>query len=457
MPETTAITRREFRGYEDAATAEAPKTAQPHPPHAKRQLPHTKRQNVTNPIPLSGLPPQAQLYFMQLNTVLFCIDLVNVRSNLNGSCQDLRNGVNNTQAASIAINTTQAADFVCAAYATNLTYIDPSIVQVFATALYAVELAANFSGTTNTTNLCNSIDMSILTISMFGVDGHGVRSYVCNGNNATLTTFGTLTSSSTTASVGTITPVGWSNQTLSGTGTFANTMASVGTITPIGWGNQTFFGTDTSSTSLSSTDTVTTVGWINDTSFGTAPLATGPLATSASTGTGGWGLPFGNYTGTRTRSYTGPRTNSHSETRTRSGSGFRQPSSTGLPRSILSGTAAQSGSGYDHSTATDVSGRPYSSVTGFPTGLGSGYTQPTGTGVSGWPYGNFTGFRTGSGSSYAPTNATGGLDGPFGLQPSSLEPLSSARLPPSPSTLHYYPAVSPSATPTAFYGYGFEG
>jgi hypothetical protein len=402
MPETTAITGREFRGYEDATTTEAPKTAQRHPPHAKRQLPHTKRQNVTNPIPPSGLPPQALLYLTQINTVLFSIDLVNVGSNLNESCQDLRNGVNNTQAASIAINTTQAADFVCAAYAANLTYIDPSIVQVFATALYAVALAANFSGTTNTTNLCNSIDMNILTISMFGVDGHGVQSYVCNGNNAT-------------------------------------------------------FGTGTSSTSLPSTVTVTTSGWINGTSFGTAPLATGSLATSVSTSTGGSSLPFGNYTGTRTRSYTGPRTNSHSETRTRSGSGFRQPSSTGLPRSILSGTDAQSGSGYDHSTATDVPGRSYSRVTGFPTGLGSGYTQPTGTGVSGRPYGNFTGFRTGSGSSYAPTSATGGLDNPFGLQPSSLEPLSSARLPPSPSTLHHYPAVSPSATPTAFYGYGFEG
>src|SRR2546421_11419100 len=213
MPETTAITRREFRGYEDVVATEASKTNWRHLDNAKRQLPHTKRQNITNPIPISGLPPQAQLYFIQLNTVLFSIDLVNVGSDLNGSCQDLRNDVNNTQAALIGINTTQAADFVCAAYAVNLTYLNPSIVKIFATALFAVELAANFSGTVNTTDLCSSINMDILTISMFGVDGYGVQSYVCNANNATVTTFGTLTSSATAASVGTNASLSWSSQT----------------------------------------------------------------------------------------------------------------------------------------------------------------------------------------------------------------------------------------------------
>lgn len=448
MPVTTAITRREFHTYEEIATTKASKTARRHLPHAKRQLPCAKGQNVTNPDPVSGLPPQTQLYLIQLNTVLFSINLVNVRSNLNGLCQDLRNGVNNTQAASIAVDTTQAADFVCAAYAANLTYIDPSTVQVFATALYAVGLVADFIGATNTTSPCNSVNMDILTISMFGVDGNGVRNYVCHANNAMLTTFGTVTSSSTTVSVGIITPVGWSNKTLFGTVTYANTMPPAGTVTSIVWGNQNWFCTDTSSISLASTGTITLVGWSNDTSFGTAPFSTGPFVTSASTSTGYWGLPFGTRTGTRTRFYTGPRTNSHAGTRTRSGSGFSQPSSTGLPKSILSGTTAHSGSGYDHSTvtgnyqptsiddpgspqrndpsfsaetgpdyeqptATDVSGRLYGSVTGLPTGPSSGYAHPTGTGVSSWPYGNFPGFPMGSGSSYAQSNATGELRRPI--------------------------------------------
>jgi hypothetical protein len=295
MPVTTAITRREFHAYEEITTTKASKTARRHLPHAQHQLPYAKGQNATNPVPISGLPPQVQLYLIQLNTVLFSIDLVNVRSNFNGLCQDLRNSVNNTQATSIAVNTTQAADFFCAVYAANLTYIDPSAVQVFATALYAVELVANFIGATNTTRLCNSINMDILTISMFGVDGHGVQSYVCNANNATLTTFGTVTSPSTTASVGTITPVGWSSQTLFGTSTFANTMPSAGTITSIVWGNQNWCGTDTSSTSLASTGTITPAGWSNNTSFGTAPFATSPFVTSAGTSTGGWGLPFGTH------------------------------------------------------------------------------------------------------------------------------------------------------------------
>jgi hypothetical protein len=429
MPETTAITRRGFRGFDEAATVEASTTA-------RRHFPYAKRQNTTNPISGSGLPPQAQVLLIQLNTAIYIMDQINIGSNLNGTCQDLRNGVNDTQAAAIAINTTQAADFICAAYAANLTHIDPSLMQLFAAALYAVELAGNFAGTTNTTALCNSINLNILTLPIFGVDGQAVQSYVCDASNATLTTFSTVTSPTTSPT----------------------TIASAGTITPIGWGNKT--------------------------SFGPSPFATGPVVTGASTGTGGSGWSIGNFTGTRTRSYTGPRTGSSGGSRTKLG--------TGLPQSSLHGFTAQSGSSYDQSTGTgndqstgldvpgspqssdlmsstitrsyydqptgsDVSGWSYGSLTGFPTGSGSGYTQPTGTGVSGWPYGNLTGFPTGSGSGYAQPTGTGGEVDPFGIQFSSLETPSSTRLPPNPSTLHYYPAVSLSASPIVIYGYGYQG
>ena len=189
-------------------------------------------------------------------------------------------------------------------------------------------------------------------------------------------------------------------------------------------------------------------------------------------------MPFGNYTGTRTRPYPGPGTHSHGRTLTIYTSGSSRPPSTSFPRSILSGTTSQFASGYgqpisfddggstqrsdsisstetapdyENPTATDVSGRSYSGATGFPTGLGSSYAKPTDS------YANFTGFPTGSGSSYATPNASGGLGDPFGHQSTSLEPTSSARLPPSPSTLHYYPAVSTPATPIVLYGYNFDG
>jgi hypothetical protein len=441
MPETTAIIRREFRGYDEVATAEVSTTA-------RRYLPHAKRQNATSPISGSGLSPQAQLYLTQINTAIYTIDLINIGSNLGGTCQDLRNGVNDTQAATIAINVTQAADFVCAAYATNLTYIDPSLLQIFSAALYAVELAGNFTGTTNTTALCSSIDVDILTLPIFGVDGRAVQSYVCNANNVTLTTtFSTVTSTTN--------------------------VTSAGTVTPIGWGNQT--------------------------SFGTAPLATGPVVTGASTGTGSFGWPFSNYTGTRTITYTGPRTRSRSDhtqpTITRSpystllgataesGSAFDRPTGTDGSGSLYSSTA-ESGSGYNQPTGTDFSGWSYGGLTGFPTASGSGYAYPTGTGDAGWPYGNLTGlpiasgsgyaqptgtgvsglpysnltgFTTGSGSGYAQPTSTGGSEDPVGIRFSSHELPSSARLPPNPSTLHYYPAISPSKNPIVFYGYGYEG
>ena len=365
------------------------------------------------------------MYLTQLNTAIFIIDLINTRSNLTGDCRDLRNG-NATLAAAVAINMTQAADFVCAAYAANLTSINPTLLQIFATALYAVELAGNFTGTTNTTTLCNSVDVDILTLPIFGVDGQGVQSYVCSAFNATTltTTFSTVTS---------------------------GTAASAGTITQTIWGNQT--------------------------SFGTAPIATGPIGTGtgigtvASTPTVGRGWPFGNSTGTRTRSFTGPRTNSGSgrpqPTGTSSpfsrvsasspfaGSGFDQPSGTDSsgPNGMSSGIPNRSGDGQP--TGTNVSGSWYGNLTGFPTGYGSGYIHPSGTGVSGGPYGNLTAFPTGSGSGYAHSTGTGGSDDPLSIQLSSYDPPSTARLPPNPSTSHYYPAVLPSTSSVMFYGYGY--
>ena len=384
MPETTAITRRDFRGYEEFATTEASTTPGHVLLHPKRQT-STNPPNATNPISGSGQSPQAQVYLTQLNTAIFIIDLINTKSNLNQDCQDLRAG-NATLAAAVAINETQAADFVCAAYAANLTSIDPTLLQIFAAALYAVEIAGNFTGTTNTTTLCSSVDVDILTLPIFGVDGQGVQTYVCSAFNATLTTtFTTVTS---------------------------GTAVSAGTITPTVWGNQT--------------------------SFGTAPLVTGPVGTDTGASAGGSGStwPFGNFTGIRTGSFTGPRTNS--------GSGPQQ-STVSVP-----GSLPFSASG------TNAAGPPYSNFTAFPTGYGSGYAQPTGTGPSGWPNGNLTSLPTWSGSGYAQSTGTAGSDDPVGTQFSSYELPSSARLPPNPSTLHFYPAVSPSTSPVVFHGYGYD-
>ena len=433
MPETTAITRRGFRGYEEHSTAEASTTSRLSLPRPKH---HTKRQTAVSPISGSGLPLQAQQYLTQLNTAIFIIDLINTSSDLSGDCQDLRNG-NATLSAAVAINATQAADFVCAAYATNLTSISPTLLQVFAAALYAVELSGNFAGTTNTTTLCDSVDVDILTLPIFGVDGQGVQSYVCNAFNATQNmTFTTVTSSIAT---------------------------SAGTITPLAWGNRT--------------------------SFGTGPLITGPVRTGPSIGTGVAGWPFGNITGAWTRSFTGPRTGS--------GSGNPQPIATGSLRSSISGFPGESGSGpdgvptgvpavsdpgYIPPTGTGLSGGSYSGLPGFSTGSGLGYGQPSGTGVSGWPYGNLTVFPTGYGSGYAGPSGTGfsgllngaptgfltrsgpssaqptgpgGSDDPSSIQFTSSDPSPTARLPPDPSASHFYPAISPSASPAVFYGYGY--
>lgn len=404
MKETSAHTRRDFRGYEAPSTAQFEKlvTVKPSPKavHTQTQL-HTttrpahpyldlaKRQNTTTPASNGEL-------LTSLNTALYIIDLINIGVDLNATCQELQ-ASNATEGLAIAINTTQAADFVCAAGATNVTRISPSLVQVFAAALYAVELAGNFTGTTDTNVLCASIDVNILTLPIFGVNGQAVQNYVCNASNITVaTTFSTTTATASlwpAPSAGTGAPFPMGNHTLPGTGTAPST----GTGVPFPLGNHTVPGNGTAPSP--GTDAPAPTG-------GQPELGTG---ISASTGTGAL-ISFG---------------------------GQSEPSTGTVPAT-------------DPSTTYPIGGQPVPGVGTAP--------AITGPRISGWPYkGNLTAFPTASGSGYAQPSGTGssGYPDPMGINfPSYYNP-SSQRLPFSPSAPHYYPVTSSPSSAATIYGYGY--
>ncbi len=249
----------------------------PRPHHLnieKRQSSNSTSSN--NTIGTSGLSPEAQELETQVNTALYSFDLINIGSNLNGTCQQLRASANITSGAAIGINLTQAADFVCAAYAANLTYIDPSIVQVFSAALYALNLASNFTGTTNTSAICASLAFNTVTLDAFGVNGTAVQNYVCSATPVA-TTFTTTTVTATVPPAANTVPAAATTAPAPAPapapppGTVPAPGSPAGTIVPYPSSNQTMAGTGTAAVS-----------------YGTAPYVTGPVATNTGSSSSGW-------------------------------------------------------------------------------------------------------------------------------------------------------------------------
>lgn len=375
MPYTTSHPRREVRGYPQereehtsrSKKLSTNKNSQPVQTPVRGGHSHlnlAKRKTSNDTIETSGLSPLAQILVTQLSTAIYAVDLINLGSNLNGTCQDLQASANLTSGTSIGVNLTQAADFICAAYAANVTYIDPTVVQVFAAALYAVELAGNFTGTTNTTALCASIDLDILTLPAFGVDGTAIQSYVCNATPMG-TTLTTTTITATVPPVGNTTSLPPVNMTISGIGPGIETGTGTGTDTGVNPGA----GPPEVSPSAVSPTAPPVTGPNGIAPNGTVPNGTAPLVT-------------------------GP------------------------------------------------------GVTGY------------GGGVSGYPYGgNLTAALTGSGSGYAYPTSTASNGDSLSINFSPYYDPSSLRLPPSPGTGQYYPAVSRTTSAPVFYGYeyGFIG
>ena len=444
MTETTAHSRREFRGYPSSPSTEEghDSTVAPHKPPFTTESAHhrtiTQSSSHTHKSPLTTrpvhhrtttrppyhtqshhLPPtrygkrqpppgalgpasngSAFNLLTQLNTALYAIDLINLNSNLTTICHELRDNSTIEQAALIAINITQAATIICTADATGLHYVQPSLVQVFAAALYAVDLASNFTGTTNTTALCNNVDLNIVSLPAFGVDGAAVQGFVCNATASSTTASTTVTSSYSSA--GTITPLATSNSTLIGTGiksisTSATAMTGTGLSS---YGN--------SSTSKENPGTGISIPTIGNFTLPTGTLGTGtgsPLITNSSLPTGTWGAGAVNMSITT----------------------ISLPPSASAPPMPSNGNFTLPPWTSGNGTA------PSGNFTIRPWATSIVYAQPSGTGVSGDPVS----------TEFSPLSTSG-------------DPTSD-HLPPRPSTPHYYPAFTTSTTSANQYGYGYGG
>ena len=179
----SGVTGRSFRGVGEstAVNTPVPTTASLAPNLHKRQTP-------TNTTALSD---EIVSLITEVNTALFAIEIINnPKNNLTELCQSYSNYNSTTQTPGLTIDPVQAAKILCEAKILNVTYIDNSIVEFLPEAIYALELAGNYTGTTNITQLCNETNFNLTTLPALSVNGSAIQSLVCGtgGHSATPTT-----------------------------------------------------------------------------------------------------------------------------------------------------------------------------------------------------------------------------------------------------------------------------
>lgn len=267
--------------------------------HFKRQAPANA---AGSPLILTG---ESFRLVVQLNTVIFAAGVLNSGADLGETCLQLQSANAILDLARVALNATQAAAIVCGASLpdADLASFNQTLVARTAFALLGVEIAANSTGTVETGQICNQLDLS--SLSTLGIDVNAVQSFVCSANNASSTTSG-ANNATTTASVtsspptngpsaGTLTPFPFTNSS-GGTYTWVGSITvtgPVGTAVTAPWGT----GLPASGTGFYPTGNLTAVAGTAGSgtaiySTGSIPAATGRLGPStALNGTGN--LPAG--------------------------------------------------------------------------------------------------------------------------------------------------------------------
>jgi hypothetical protein len=250
-----------------------------------KPLEHLKRQVPTNttgsPLVLTG---EAFRLIQQLFTVLYSIGVINSGADLGEVCLQLQSANAILDLAQVGLNATQAATIVCPASLpdSNLDSFNQTLIATAAAGLYGVQLAANFTGTVDTANLCTQLDLSPLP--PLGVDIRAVRTFICNANNATSTASVTISSPTGVPSIGTLTPYPLTNSS-GGTYTWSGSIAVTG---PLGTAVTAPQGTGipASGTGFFPTGNVTAVAGSETSSTtvsGNLPASTGNIGTGTVT------------------------------------------------------------------------------------------------------------------------------------------------------------------------------
>ena len=404
MPETTAITRRDIRGFPELNDVQPRTAAAPalhkraiQPRAVEAQFSEAALHDVAGAIAMHIDPDNTQLTqsvyedLVSLNTALFAIQFANSGLNLTDACNQFRQPSTQLQLQDAALNPTQAGDIICfaAMYGLNFGMSTMDLLNKIETIIYALQIGQNF--TTDLGRLCSILDLSFA--GYLGIDSNKIKNDTCGTVNGTnITTSPPTSSTSPPLSTGFVTvgtigsngmaPTGepgpWSNSTPMSPPLWTGTAGTVGTggAWPTGEGGP----------------------WSN---------TSGSEATTTLNGASGTGAPWWSPTGAA-GSGSGNETNGSPGNTTAQG-----PSGNGTEPGTL-GNATEtgwSGNGTASGVGATGTGMPWGTGWATGTGLVSNGTGPlpTGTGVyhngslsapvgTGIPYG--TGLPEGTAVSY---------------------------------------------------------
>lgn len=246
-----------------------------HQPEAVQQV-KAKRQAVP-----TTLSPEAAALVSQLQTAEYALELCNSDFNLTEICGQLRDPAAILPLANVGVSASQASDIVCFAsvYGIDFNTTNAALLGDLAAAIYGLELGDNFTTTTNTTKLCNNIDLAAAPY--LGINAGAVDNYICGGPSSSVTV-----TAVTTQTV--VVVPGSPTATFTPTGAPINSAIPTITFTPSG------VGVSSGLPFLSGLGTGGPNGWPN----GTFPRPTGGSAVSGGALSTGLGNPRSNLTGT---------------------------------------------------------------------------------------------------------------------------------------------------------------
>lgn len=160
-----------------------------------------RRQNTGTATPANafGLVGEPLRLCGQLFTLLFSIGVINSGQDIGAACLQLNSANAFLDLASLGLNSTQAGAIVCEAAQNggDLSAYNQTLFSIVTAGLYAVELASNYTGTTNPRELCTRLDFSPLA--RFGIDVASIQSAVCGAQNTTLTPLPSIEANATTS------------------------------------------------------------------------------------------------------------------------------------------------------------------------------------------------------------------------------------------------------------------
>lgn len=211
MVETTAITRRAYRGDNEqrqaVSTPEArdlARAAESQGNPVSRKLHKRQTDPIIDPTSISV---QDYGLIVQISTAIFALDILNSGLNLVLVCEDLRDPTVAPKLATVNVDAVQAADIICwtAQYGIAFNMSITALIQYLADALYAIQLGANY--TTNVATICG--ELNLFYAPDLGIDVDAFYAYICNITAPTTTISSTSTLTVTPGSM-------WSMPSLTG-------------------------------------------------------------------------------------------------------------------------------------------------------------------------------------------------------------------------------------------------